>query len=98
MLCKAKVIFHAKVEEPFGIAIVEGMSAGAVPVVHKSGGSWTDIIEEGKYGYGYLTEEEAVEFLYQALNNESLRKEVKERAKLFSSNNFEEKFLKITNL
>jgi len=98
ILCKAKVILHAKIDEPFGISIVEGMSAGAVPVVHKSGGSWTDIIEEGKYGYGYLTEEETVESLYQALNNESLRKEVKERAKLFSNNNFEEKFLKITNL
>jgi len=89
---------HAKVDEPFGISVVEGMSVGAVPVVHKSGGSWTDIIEEGKYGYGYLTEEEAVESLYQALNNESLRKEVKERAKLFNNINFEEKFLKITNL
>ena len=98
ILCKAKVILHAKVDEPFGISVVEGMSVGAVPVVHKSGGSWTDIIEEGKYGYGYLTEEEAVESLYQALNNESLRKEVKERAKLFNNINFEEKFLKITNL
>ncbi|ADX81901.1 glycosyltransferase [Sulfolobus islandicus] len=98
ILCKAKVILHAKVKEPFGISVVEGMSTGAVPVVHKSGGSWIDIIEEGKYGYGYLTEEEAVESLYQALNNESLRKEVKERAKLFNTINFEEKFLKITNL
>lgn len=98
ILCKAKVIFHAKIDEPFGISVVEGMSAGAVPVVHKSGGTWLDIVEGGRYGYGYLTEEEAIEALKQALSDYSLRREVVEKAKLFDVKNFEDNFLKITNL
>lgn len=74
------------------------MSAGAVPVVHKSGGTWLDIVEGGRYGYGYLTEEEAIEALKQALSDYSLRREVVEKAKLFDVKNFEDNFLKITNL
>ncbi|MGC8974509.1 MAG: glycosyltransferase family 1 protein, partial [Thermoproteus sp.] len=37
------------------------------PVVHKSGGAWTDLAEEGRYGLGYQTAEEAVEALAKTL-------------------------------
>ena len=33
--------------EHFGIGILEGMAAGAIPVVHSSGGPATDIIQDG---------------------------------------------------
>ncbi len=30
--------------EPFGIVVAEAMAAGAVPIVHKSGGPWIGIL------------------------------------------------------
>jgi alpha-1,2-mannosyltransferase len=36
------------------------MARGLPVVVHKSGGAWTDLAEEGRYGLGYETAEEAV--------------------------------------
>jgi glycosyltransferase involved in cell wall biosynthesis len=98
VLCKAKVILHPKREEPFGIAIVEGMSAGAIPTVYKNGGAWFDIVSEGRFGYGYERIEELPELIKQALSDDKLRKEVKERATMFSDKNFMENFLKITGL
>lgn len=95
VLCKAKVILHTKEDEPFGIAIVEGMSAGAIPVVHKSGGAWEDIIDKGKYGFGYEKIEELPEVLKQALDT---RIETRDRAKLYSNENFKLNIIKIANL
>jgi glycosyltransferase involved in cell wall biosynthesis len=39
--------------EHFGISVVEALASGLIPVIHKSGGAWSDIIEFGKYGIGY---------------------------------------------
>jgi len=50
---KAKVIIHACKTEPFGISVVEAMAAGCVPIVYKDFGPWFDIIEEGRYGFGF---------------------------------------------
>ncbi|WP_291767898.1 glycosyltransferase, partial [Caldivirga sp. UBA161] len=61
LLCKAKVMLHTHPAEHFGIAIVEAMSTGAVPIVHKDGGAWLDIVKQGKYGFGYISINEAAE-------------------------------------
>jgi glycosyltransferase involved in cell wall biosynthesis len=49
---KSKVYLHAMPYEHFGISIVESMTVGCVPVVHRSGGPWYDILEH-KEVYGY---------------------------------------------
>jgi hypothetical protein len=36
------------------------MARGLPIVVHKSGGAWSDLLEEGKNGLGYETAEEGV--------------------------------------
>jgi glycosyltransferase involved in cell wall biosynthesis len=38
LLSKAKVLFHPTPGEHFGMAIVEGMTAGAIPVIHRESG------------------------------------------------------------
>ncbi len=78
---RAKVYFHPKVNEHFGISIVEAMSAGLIPVVHRSGGAWYDIVAEGKYGLGYESPDEAVNAIREASRWET---DVRERANEFS--------------
>ncbi|AEA13682.1 glycosyl transferase, family 1 [Thermoproteus uzoniensis 768-20] len=64
---RARAFLHATINEHWGIAVAEAMARGLTPVVHKSGGAWTDLAEEGRYGLGYQTAEEAVEALAKAL-------------------------------
>jgi Glycosyltransferase len=91
-LSKAKVYFHPKVNEHFGISIVEAMSAGLIPVVHKSGGAWLDIVKEGKYGFGYSNEEEAVNAIIEASKYENDFRDVSLN---FSFDKFKERLSKI---
>ena len=96
---RAKAYIHAMIGEHFGIAVVEAMAAGLVPVVHMSGGPWNDIIYHGKYGYGYRSLEEAVDAVQRALKNyKQLRPLVVSRAREFSYSTFKDKFKKIVEL
>jgi len=61
ILKKAAIYLHLNKRENYGISILEAMSYGLVPVVPESGGPWEDIIEHGKYGYGFNTVDEAIE-------------------------------------
>lgn len=100
-LSEAKILLHTQSSEAFGIAIVEAMSAGCVPVVPRNGGPWFDILEreEGKYGFSYRSLDEAAKKIRMLLENEDLRAEVSaraaKRAMAFDSSIFERKILRI---
>lgn len=81
-LSKAKIYLHTMPNEHFGTAIVESMASGCIPIVHKSGGPWLDILEQkqGQYGYAYETLKEASEYVDLLLHEENLRKEIATRA------------------
>jgi glycosyltransferase involved in cell wall biosynthesis len=57
---RARAFLHATINEHWGIAVAEAMARGLPIVVHKSGGAWSDLLEEGKNGLGYDTAEEGV--------------------------------------
>lgn len=85
LLSSGKVYLHTMINEHFGISVVEGMASGLVPVVHRSGGPWTDIVYFGKYGFGYNNIEEATYFVKKAIKEyDLLIKYVRERSKVFS--------------
>ncbi len=73
------------------------MAAGLIPVVHKSGGPWTDIVEFGNYGFGFSSPDEAGSIV-QSLTHLSegklhdIRKRIMERAKVFSYKSFLKRF------
>lgn len=93
---EAKVYMHSMIGEHFGIAIVEAMAAGLVPIVHASGGAWNDIVYRGRYGYGYKTLDEAVRAIENALTNYTvLRERVVARAREFSYQRFKKRMRKI---
>ncbi|MDG6917405.1 MAG: glycosyltransferase [Nitrososphaerota archaeon] len=75
ILRSSRVFFHAAKEEHFGLVIVEAMAAGLVPLVHRSGGQWEDILakQDGTYGYSYADNQEACERLSMIIgDNEGL--------------------------
>ena len=69
---EAKVYLHPLRSEPFGIAIAEGAAAGAVPVVYKDGGGWTDIASRIDQSLGYTNIDEAAAIVRSLLGNEDL--------------------------
>ncbi len=95
-LAKARAIIHPAYHEPFGIAVVEGMAAGCMPIVRRGfNGPWIDITEQGKYGMGFENPEE----LAQALNSVLLANrpinvnDITERALMFNEELFRERFI-----
>jgi glycosyltransferase involved in cell wall biosynthesis len=72
---KARVFLHVTINEHWGIAVAEAMARGLSVVVYKSGGTWSDIAEEGKYGLGYRGAEEAPGAIPGLLTNQKVWKE-----------------------
>lgn len=101
LLRRAKAYLHCMRNEHFGIAVVEGMASGCVPVVHRSGGPWTDILckEQGAYGFAYQTVEEAAQIIEGLVTDDATRKEVarraRERSRAFSDASFKARMLEI---
>lgn len=93
---RASSYLHLMRGEHFGISVVEAMAAGLVPIVNKIGGPWMDIIAKGKYGYGYLSIDRAVECVKRSLDvGISERKEISRSASRFSRKAFERRFTQI---
>jgi len=82
VLSKAKVYLHVMPYDHFGISVVEAMASGCVPVVHRSGGPWTDILEEeqGICGFSYLNATEAANQIDNLILDENLRSTVAAKA------------------
>jgi alpha-1,2-mannosyltransferase len=99
----SKVYMHAMKNEHFGIAVIEAMAAGLVPVVYRGGGPWEDILKarQGHHGFSYENLDEAANIIKMLLANENLRKEIVERnlvyVKEFSDTLFKQKFIKLVN-
>ncbi len=99
---KAKIYWHAagygedlkkhpERAEHFGIPTVEAMSAGAVPVVIRTGGQ-PEIVNDGDNGFLWITQEELIEKTNLIINDENvwskMSKSAEKRAEFFSNNNF----------
>jgi len=81
-LSKAKVYLHTMPQDHFGISVVEAMASGCVPVVHKSGGPWIDILDEqqGTYGFSYSTPAGAAKYIDMLVTHEDERSKISLRA------------------
>ena len=94
LMTESSVQLHIRKKEAFPLSVIEGMSCGCVPVVPKFGGSWKDIINEGEFGLGFGSNEEAVQMIDEALElSESERNNIINRGKSFSTDQFRRRFL-----
>ncbi|MEM2291969.1 MAG: glycosyltransferase [Nitrososphaerota archaeon] len=101
LLAQAKIFLHPMKYEHFGIAIVEAMAAGLVPLVNKTGGPWTDILDykQGVYGYAFEEVDSCGTFIAEILKDNNLRREVAERAiersRYFNDKTFRNKLIDV---
>jgi len=102
ILSRSKVLLHLMPYEHFGIVVVEGQASGCVPVIHKSGGQWLDIAEEGKYGVGFdnLHPLEIADKIQEAIDKWSpkLARHLARHASKFSDKMFEKRIIKIIEI
>ncbi|WP_158304807.1 glycosyltransferase [Vulcanisaeta moutnovskia] len=95
ILNKSMAFIHVKPHEHLGMVVIKAMAAGAVPIVHRSGGPWFDIVDMGRYGYGYSSREEAVEALCRVLTSDRefarMSRLVVKRAREFSFEKFRDR-------
>ena len=69
--------------------MVEATSVGAIPVVHRDGGVWLDVVERGRFGFGFDNVEEAAEFVINAVDADTeYRKLVMSKALEFNYDRF----------
>jgi len=66
---RSRAFLHATVNEHWGIVVAEALARRLPVAVHRSGGAWTDIAEEGRNGLGYGDADEAVEALAKLLTD-----------------------------
>lgn len=97
LLASSQIYLHTKLNESFGISVVEAMKYGAIPVVPKSGGPWIDIVEGGKFGFGYSSFSELVSVIGKAMNNLDMRDTIIESTKRFSAKLFSARLNEIVN-
>lgn len=98
---RASVYLSTQPTEAFGMAVVEAMAAGCIPVVPRDGGPWFDVLDrrQGRFGFSFTDPEQAAELIRRILSDEDLRVEISERARRrsleYCSERFRERFLSL---
>lgn len=104
ILSKAKVYLHLALDEAFGISPIEAMALGCVPVVHRSGGLWSDVLggEQGRYGFAYDDIQQASDYISTLISDEDRRKDIASnaigRAKTFDKPSFQRRIVGIVSV
>jgi glycosyltransferase involved in cell wall biosynthesis len=91
-MARSKILLHPTLEEPFGISVAEGMSAGLIPVVPFKGGN-TEFVPRR---FHYKSEEEAVKIIINAMKiSVEDRLQISKFTDIFAVNNFKTNLKKI---
>ena len=101
MIRRASLVVHAARFEPFGLALLEAMSAGLGAIAFEGdySGGWLDILLQGKYGRAFATPAELGEQLNQLAYNgpdlKELQHQGRERARMFDQLTYENRMEEI---
>jgi len=95
VVSSSRIFVHACRGEHFGIATVEGMALGCPIVVHRSGGTYMDIIQYDQYGMSFSDPKELAMKIDLLNTDENMWRKYHElslqRCKKFDSSVFEKK-------
>jgi len=101
LMGRAIFYLHPEFSEHFGIAVVEAMSAGLVPIVRRDGGAWYDAVSKISDMLGYKDIEEAPRIIKTLEDNRDLYIRLREKAveisKQFNYGNFKKSLLEKVN-
>jgi len=86
---RAKIYFHPKYGEHFGISIAEAMAAGLIPIVPNSGGQ-TEFVPS-KFQYSSTAQAADLVSTYLITSN-SVRRQLSDSVSRFSTSNYMKKF------
>jgi len=101
ILQESKIIIDSQREISLTMTSIEAMAAGNVVIGYKNSGGYIDILENGKYGFGFLTIEEGgreLENVLKKLEGGKIdNKKMVKRAQDFSGERFKEALKEILN-
>jgi len=98
---RAKFYLHPEFPEHFGIAVVEAMAAGLVPIVYRDGGAWYDVVSRVSELLGYGNIGEVPGIIRRLEQDKVIYSKLRERgimlAKSFNYENFKKSLLEKVN-
>jgi glycosyltransferase involved in cell wall biosynthesis len=98
---RAKFYLHPEFPEHFGIAVVEAMAAGLVPIVYRDGGAWYDVVSRVSELLGYSNVSEVPGIIRRLEQDKVIYSKLRERgimlAKSFNYENFKKSLLEKVN-
>lgn len=98
LMNECSIYLSTQTNEAFGMAIVEALSLGCIPLIYRDGGPWLDIFEEQEeIGLTYSTADEAINKIKQILEDEELRSRLRDkgvqRTQAFTTEIFRARFI-----
>lgn len=95
ILYDSKIYLHPKVNEHFGISIIEGMAAGCIPIVHDSGGPREFVPTNQRFN----SISEAADIVEKTIDTwaPTHAEEISNSSEKFGENNFSEQFIDSLN-
>jgi glycosyltransferase involved in cell wall biosynthesis len=96
---KSKVIIDSQNPVNITMTSIEAMAAGCIVLAHKNGGTYMEVLKNGKYGYGFTSIKEGAEKLSEIIGGLEAGK-IKNKSSIkrsldFSLERFEEKVKKM---
>ena len=104
VLSKSKVLIDAQKGVSLTMTSIEAMAAGCIVLAQKNGGTYIEVLDNGKFGYGFKSVEEGSERLDNILSRLNKKifkgfnsKKSVQRAAFFSAKNFEKRLGEVLN-
>jgi len=98
-LLESKVLIDSQQNVSLTMTAIEALAAGNAILAYKNAGTYVEVLERGKYGYGFLTIEEGQKNLKEILEKLEKNKlnpnNFRKRAEFFSHENFVSRIKKV---
>jgi glycosyltransferase involved in cell wall biosynthesis len=102
ILSRAMFYLHPPYPEHFGLSVAEAVAAGAIPIVYRDGGAWTDIVSKIDSSLGYNDISEVPKIVRELEGRPDFLNELRERGqnivKDFTYDRFKERLAGIIRL